>query len=914
MPHDTSEHKRLHAARMDPLNSWKKWGPYVSERMWGTVREDYSPDGNAWNYTTHDLARSVAYRWGEDGLGAISDINQILILSWAFWNGEDPILKERLFGLNPYEGNHGEDVKECYFYLDSTPTHSYMRFLYKYPQKKFPYDQLVEENKKRSTTEREFELSDTGAFDEGRYFDITLEYAKSDIEDICIRLEITNQSDKQATIDILPQLFFRNQWSWDGNLSPVTPTIKKGSLSGLIADPTNLPPVGEKFRDYKIAPMHFFGPTSDALLFTNNETHNERVWNSKSRTPFVKDAFHRTIVTGENCCNPDGFGTKAAFHYKKVAIPPKQSKVFYFRLTNHALQHPLEGVERIIALRKKEADDFYETVHPKTSSAEERLIQRQALAGMLFSKQFYCIDVKKWLKGDNPHSPPPKSRYQLRNNHWKHLEAMDIISMPDKWEYPWFAAWDLAFHTVALSLVDIEFAKSQIHTVLQHQYQHPNGQIPSYEWCYSDLNPPVQAWALWRLYNHEKQEKGKGDTTFLEVCFLKLERNFNWWVNKVDRLGNNFFEGGFLGLDNISVIDRSLRLGDGGYIEQSDGTGWMGFFSLTMMRIALELAKTNPSYQVMATIYLEHFFYIANAMQKVIDIPGERFLNMWDEEDGFFYDVVAYPNGSHQLLKVRSFVGIIPAYSLDFLDDEELKLFPSFHENFRIFSNRHSLLTQRFMTKISRNGKSGTILSMMKLDQLQRVLRRIMSPSEFLATYGLRSLSKFHASHPFTFEGSKVQYEPAESLERIKGGNSNWRGPIWFPTNYLFMETLNRLQEAVGGNWEIETLEGGKMELHEVIALLKQKHINLFKKDSQGQRPVHVGNPDFQKYSNWQDLLLFYEHYHPDTGRGLGAAHQTGWSGLVANMISELYSSKSACEDDSLCDQDLKAQTQSNKS
>ena len=855
----TEEEKRIEQSL------WRRWGAYVSNRQWGTVREDYSSDGNAWTYIPHDMARSRAYRWGEEGIAGWCDRYQFLVFSFAFWNGKDPILKDRLFGLNPYEGNHGEDVKEYYFYLDATPTHSYMRFLYKYPHAKFPYDLLVSTNQKRTTTDREYELADTGVFTGDRYFDITIEYAKVAPDDIVIRLEICNRSQEEASIDILPQLYFRNVWSWSPD--SIVPTIK-AVPGGLYADPSHLKSPNWSIKEYDLPPFYLYGETPADFLFTNNETHNERVFGAPSRTPYVKDAFHRYVIQGEKTSiNPQKEGTQACFHYAGIKIPAGKSRTFCFRLTSQAQKNPLDAVDPTMALRKQEADAFYAALQPQKCSPEDREIQRQALAGMLWSTQFYHYDVQKWLEGDE--IKPPASRYKIRNAHWEHIHASDLISMPDKWEYPWFASWDMAFHTMALSLVDMPFAKRQLELFLRNRYQHPNGQIPAYEWSFSDTNPPVQAWALWHLYAAE----GKKDFNFLEANFLKLMENFSWWVNKVDKLGNNIFEGGFLGLDNISIIDRSKPLPGGGFFEQSDATGWMGFFALLMMRISLELSKTQSTYEKLAFGYFEHFVAIASA----IEGSKGRSINLWDAQDGFFYDVVSYPNGFHEQLKVRSCVGLIPFFSIEFFRDEDLKKdHPHFYEKLELYLKNFPHLLGRCISRVSFQ-KPGFLFSLMTLDQMEKLLQRAFDPSEFLSPFGLRSLSKYHGEHPFVFGQSRVSYEPGESLEKIKGGNSNWRGPIWFPINYLFLKSLQRLEQEDGGSMKIPA---GKLK-----KMLGENLLTIFRKNKSGKRPVHGDNPGFDK---WNDLLLFYEHYHGETGRGLGATHQTGWSGLIANIIQDL--------------------------
>lgn len=882
----SKESIRLEDSLEKKVPPWRKWGAYVSERAWGSVREDYSANGDPWNYLNHDMARSKAYRWGEDGIAGWCDYYQTMVFSIALWNGQDSILKERLFGLSTFEGNHGEDVKEYYYYLDATPTHSYMKYLYRYPQKAFPYEQLLEENGKRTAHDREFELIDTGIFSENEFFDVVIEYAKADREDVCIRIEIFNRGEKDATITLLPQLWFRNRWAWTKQWER-EPEILEGPYSSefqsIHADPKNIPAPDWLSSDYTISPMYLAGEPADELLFTSNETHYERLYGSaiKSNTPYVKDAFHRYVIQKEKCINPAKKGTKACFFYKEVHIPGQKSKVFRLRLSAALAKSPLQDVDAIVAMRKKEADDYFDSIQPKKLTGEEKQIQRQALAGILWSTQFYSFDVKNWLEGDDPTFPPPASRYHIRNAHWEHLHSHNLLVMPDKWEYPWFASWDAAFHAVALSLVDIPFAKYQTGIFLEPKYQHPNGQIPAYEWEFSEMNPPVQAWAVWRIYRMEKKQKNGGDINFLELCFLKLMDNFNWWVNKVDRFGNNVFEGGFLGLDNISVFDRSKPLPQGGFFEESDGTGWMGFFSLLMMQISLELAKQKSLFQKIALVFFEHFISIASAIEGTKSRP----LDMWDEEDGFFYDVLSHPDGSHLSLKVRSFVGLIPFFSLEFFEEDELAQFPEFYTHFKLLLQHFPKLVGRCITEYVSDGKKRYLFSLMTLQHMQRVLARTWDQSEFLSPFGLRSLSKFHEKHPFVFHGISVGYEPGESLERIKGGNSNWRGPIWFPVNYLFLCSLKRLSEAVGNELQIN-VQGKNVFLPEMINDLRNRLINLFRKDQSGIRPIYRDTKDFDM-PHWNEHIQFFEHYHGDTGRGLGASHQTGWSALVANLIQD---------------------------
>ncbi|MBS0605710.1 MAG: glucosidase [Verrucomicrobia bacterium] len=881
------EADRIHDSLDKQVPPWRKWGAYVSERQWGTVREDYSPDGNAWTYLSHDLARSKSYRWGEDGLAGWSDQFQTLVFSMAFWNGRDPILKERLFGLTPLEGNHGEDVKEYYYYLDATPTHSYMKYLYKYPHDEFPYDQLVNENKKRTPKDREFELVDTGVFANNRYFDIVVEYAKASPDDTCIRIEVFNRGPETASLHLLPHLWFRNRWSWKEfkGSAPIIEDIKaEDGVVCLRADPRQLPGPDWITFDYEIPPMYLYSEEGGQSLFTNNETHFERCGESPppDASVYTKDAFHRYIIKEEQCINLLKEGTKACLHYKDVAISPQSSHVLRLRLTSQPQNNPLKDVDTVVSQRKAEADSFYHSIQEATLNEDDRKIQREAIAGMIWGCQYYLYDVRRWLDGDAKEPPPPSSRYGIRNSHWRHLHANHIISMPDKWEYPWFASWDGAFHSVVLSLTDLPFAKKQLKTFLLHFFQHPNGQIPAYEWGFSDTNPPVQAWALWTLYQREKKRTGKGDHDYLEFCFLKLMQNFSWWVNKVDRLGNNVFEGGFLGLDNISIIDRSKPLPGGGFFEQSDGTGWMGFYALFMMRMALELSKVKPLFEQLAFVFFEHFVNIACAMEYTKSRP----IDLWDDEDGFFYDVILHPDGTHQRLKVRSFVGLIPLYALDFFEEEELQSYPKFYKHFQLYLAHRSELLGRSITELKIDGKKRYLFSLMTLDQINKVLQYAWDPDEFLSPYGLRSLSKYHEQHPITWMQSQVGYEPGESLERIKGGNSNWRGPIWFPTNFLFVNSLIRLQEAVQ-TFDIQ-VKGRTVQLEEMITGLRSRLIDLFRKNSEGERPIHGDQPLFQEDPFWKDLVLFYEHYHGDTGRGLGASHQTGWSGLVANLIDQL--------------------------
>jgi hypothetical protein len=881
----TEEQKRLREVQSGA--EWQRWGPYLSERSWGTVREDYSVDGNAWNYLTHDMARSKAYRWGEDGLAGVCDRFQLLCFSLGLWNGQDSILKERAFGVNSTEGNHGEDVKEYYFYLDSTPTHSYMKYLYKYPQQAYPYQQLLDVNASRGGKGAEYELLDTGIFDDDRYFDVFVEYAKAGPNDLCVRIEAFNRGPEAAEIHLLPQLWFRNTWAWGEKplRQPLIQTGKSGrGFVSLLADDTEADGLDNLPAPYKIGVQHLYGEADGLALFTNNESNTERLYDVTDGTAprYSKDAFHRHIINGEDALNPAGRGTKSALHYRRM-VPAGGSTVVRLRLSNQGLPSPLQEVDAIVRRRLQDADAFYAQVHPKGASEDERRIQRQAFAGMMWTKQNYIFDVDKWLKGDNPQSPPPPDRGDIRNKHWGHLNSMRVLSMPDKWEYPWFAAWDLAFHTVAIALIDAEFAKEQLLVMLFEQFQHPNGQIPAYEWEFSDLNPPVHAWGVWRVYNMDRIRSGKPDHAFLERCFHKLLINFAWWINKVDSSGNNIFEGGFLGLDNITLFDRSKKLPGGVLLEQSDATGWMGFFCLNMMRIALELAKENRTYEGLATKFFQHFVYVAAAMKHM----GGRDYNLWDEEDGFFYDVLRYPDGHFEKLRVRSLVGLIPLYAVERLETEWTSQFPEFTGNLNWFLKNRLSLVQQCVTHIP--GKKGETLalSIVNREQLLRMLQTLCDPKEFLSDYGLRSLSKLHQDAPFALGGNQVSYEPGEAESKIKGGNSNWRGPIWFPTAFLMIESLRKLAKAYGDDVSVVDADGKRWTIGDIARTHAERLIAVFARDAQGLRPQSGSIAKFQNDPHWRDYLHFHEYFHGDTGVGLGAAHQTGWTGLIASLIDE---------------------------
>jgi hypothetical protein len=887
----TQEYARLEHERgiVPPDQSlWRRWGPYVSERAWSTVREDYSDWGSAWEYLPHDKARSKAYRWGEDGLAGICDRYQVLVFALALWNGRDPILKERAFGLTHSEGNHGEDVKEYYFYLDSTPTHSYMKYLYKYPQAEFPYRELVEENGRRQGG-LEYELIDTGVFDDDRYFDVFVEYAKEGPEDIFIRIEAFNRGPEDAPLHLLPHLWFRNTWAWT-DPSDGEPIIRQGPKGrgyvSLMADDSNgVPPKNLPF-EYRLGPRYLYADAGGELLFTDNETNGSVVYGpgSISRKPFVKDAFHRAIIHGESSVNPEQEGTKSCVHYQRN-VPAGGSTVVRLRLTPERTASPFRNFDRVVQARKTEADAFYNAIHQPLATEEERMIQRQALAGMLWTKQIYLWDIDVWLDGDNPRCPPPASRKRLRNVHWRHLNSMRIMTMPDKWEYPWFATWDLAFHCITLALVDPEFAKDQLWLLLFEQFQHPNGQIPAYEWEFSDMNPPVHAWSVWRVYNMQQQQWGVADRPWLEKCFHKLLINFAWWVNKVDSQGNNIFEGGFLGLDNITVIDRSSKLAGGVVLEQSDATGWMGMFCLNLMRIALELARENPIYEGLATKFFQHYVYVGAAMKHM----GGRDYSLWDERDGFFYDVLRYPDSSFHKFRVRSLVGIIPLYAVERLEMDWIEPFQQFRENLEWFVKHRQDLVRSCCHLIERDGKQIYVLTIVDEHQFRRVLEKLLDPNEFFSDWGVRSLSKHHEKHPFRFGDSEVRYEPAESGAKIMGGNSNWRGPVWFPTSFLMVESLRRLGRAYGETFQVALpgRDGEEANLIEIAGEIADRMIALFRRNKHGRRPIFGGTRKFQEDPHWRDYLLFHEYFHGDNGAGIGAAHQTGWTGLVATLLDE---------------------------
>jgi hypothetical protein len=909
--------------------SWRRWGPYVSDRAWGTVREDYSTSGDAWDYFPHDHARSRAYRWNEDGIAGISDDKGRLCFALALWNERDPFLKERLFGLTGPQGNHAEDVKEYYFYLDSTPTHSTMRMLYKYPQAAFPYQQLIEENARRDKFDPEFELIDTGVFAEDRYFDVFVEYAKAAPNDILVLVRVVNRGPQAALLHLLPTLWFRNTWAWGGDMR--RPELSATSIQ--TPDGAIIPAVQAThwlLGDYILA-----CESADALLFTENDTNTVRLFGAPNPSPYVKDAFHEYVVHGDRAAvNPRQIGTKAAAHYARV-IDAGAEITIRLRFSAAATgdiagdgvadagvtgdmptapalsdldepphthddtcahtwggcmpPDPFADFDTIFATRRHEADEFYAALLPPDVDPDLRAIHRQALGGLLWTKQFYHYIVDTWLKGDPAQPAPPSNRTHGRNSEWRHLYNERVMSMPDKWEYPWYAAWDLAFHCLPLALVDPEFAKSQIDLLLREWYQHPNGQVPAYEWNFSDVNPPVIAWAAWRVYQIERKHFGHADRAFLERAFHKLLINFTWWVNRKDAEGNNVFQGGFLGLDNIGVFDRSAPLPTGGHLEQSDGTSWMGMFCLNMLTMALELARTNPVYEDIATKFFEHFLAIADAMSNL----GGQGIALWDDEDKFFYDVLQLPNGQAFPLKIRSFVGLIPLFAVETIEPDLLELLPGFKERLEWYLNNRPDLAQLISRWYEPGLGERRLLAICRGHRMKRLLRRALDSHEFLSDYGVRALSKHHEAHPYTLHvnGSEyvVRYEPGESRSRLFGGNSNWRGPIWFPVNYLLIESLQKFHHYFGDDFLVEcpTGSGQLMTLSQIADELSRRLIGLFTRDADGGRAVFGDDALFRRDPHWRDHIPFYEYFHGDSGRGVGASHQTGWTALVAKLIQQ---------------------------
>jgi hypothetical protein len=868
----SAEEKRL-AEDKAGVKNWRKWGPYLSERQWGTVREDYSADGSAWDYFPHDHARSRAYRWGEDGIAGISDDQQILCFSLAMWNGVDPILKERLFGLTGPEGNHGEDVKELYYYLDATPTNSYLKMLYKYPQIVYPYRQLVEENRRRGKGEAEFELIDTGIFDDDRYFDVFVEYAKADADDLLIEITIHNRGNEDAKIHLLPQLWFRNTWSWTPDAKrPLITAKSPGALE--VSHPT----LGVRY-------LQFEGDAKP--LFTENDTNVARLYGSAAKGKKFKDAFHEYLIDGNHdAINAMPSGTKAAVHYE-LEIHAKSSETIRLRLSPSKHTDAFTRFESVFDQRRTEADEFYTSIQSNVASDDAKRVQRQAFAGMIWSKQFFCFDVPQWLNGDPAQPAPPVSRKNGRNREWSHLNNADVISMPDKWEYPWYAAWDLAFHCIPSAQIDPEFAKSQLLLLTREWYMHPNGQLPAYEWAFGDVNPPVHAWATFRVYQMEKEKTGRGDLAFLERVFHKLLLNFTWWVNRKDAEGRNIFQGGFLGLDNIGVFDRSAPLPTGGHISQCDGTSWMAMYSLNLMRIALELASENPVYQDVATKFFEHFLYIAAAMSNV----GGEGINLWCDADQFFYDVLCLPGGKTVPLKVRSMVGLIPLFAVEVLDEELLSRVPEFTQRLEWFLKYRPELA----ALVSRWGEPGMketrLLSLLRGHRMKCLLKRMLDETEFLSDYGVRALSRVHSENPYHFDVNgmrlSVQYQPGESDSSLFGGNSNWRGPIWMPVNYLLIESLRKFHSYYGDDFKVEcpTGSGTMLSIEEVADELSRRLSRLVLRDENGKRSSFGDNPKLQTDPHFRDHLLFYEYFHGDSGRGVGASHQTGWTGLLATLL-----------------------------
>lgn len=852
---------------------WRKWGPYLTDRQWGTVREDYSHDGDAWEFVSHDAARSKAFRWGEEGIAGISDDQQILCFALALWNDKDPILKERYFGLAGKEGNHGEDVKEYYYYLDNTPTHSYMKMLYKYPQSEFPYAKLVEENRNRSKTEPEYELMDTGIFDSDEYFDIFIEYAKADEEDLLIKITAINRAKVDAGINLIPQLWFRNTWAW--GYEHYRPRLESTFENIINAEHKSL-------GNYSL-----YCDGNPELLFCDNETNVKRLYGVGESPEYFKDGINDYLIHGiTSAINSNRTGTKAAANYK-ITIPSGGSRSIRLRLTRSLFENAFTDFDKIFESRIEETNEFYAELQSKIKSEDEKNVQRQAIAGMLWSKQYYYFDIPQWLKGDPVQPMPPKERLKGRNNGWMHLNNADIISMPDKWEYPWYAAWDLAFHCIPLAMIDSPFAKDQLKLLTREWYMHPNGQLPAYEWNFSDVNPPVHAWATWRVYKiDQKQNNGNGDIEFLESVFHKLLLNFTWWVNRKDEHDHNIFQGGFLGLDNIGVFDRSNKLPTGGHIEQSDGTAWMAMFSLNLLRISLELSKHNPVYQDLATKFLEHFLYIAGAMTNI----GGEGIDLWDSEDEFYYDVLHMPNGCAKL-KVRSMVGLIPLFAVEVLEPDIIQSCPEFAGRMEWFLNYRPDLANLVSRWHIKGKGERRLFSLLRGHRLKRILKRMLDETEFLSEYGIRALSKYHKDNPYVFNANgnefSVNYQPAESESGLFGGNSNWRGPIWLPVNFLIIESLQRFHHYYGDDFKVEypANSGSFFSLLEISNELSKRLSKIFLKDENGRRAAFGNNKKFQTDPHFKDYIFFHEYFHGDNGRGMGASHQTGWTGLIAKLL-----------------------------
>lgn len=853
-------------------SEWRKWGPYLSERQWGTVREDYSEGGDAWGYLPHDDARSRAYRWGEDGIAGICDEKQNLAFAPAFWNGKDSIIKERLFGVTGPEGNHGEDVKELYYYLDSTPTHSYMKMLYKYPQNEFPYKSLIEENSRRSLDDPEFELIDSGIFDKDEYFDVFVEYAKAAPEDILIKVTIINRAAKKAKLNFVPQIWFRNTWAWGYN-------FKKPQLQGSNQNFINI-------HHDQLGKYRFYFDGEPEVLFCENETNSNRLFESELKGVF-KDGINDFIVHNKSgTLNSFSAGTKAGLNYS-IELKKHESKEFFFRLSNKLNRKPFEDASQIFDEAQKNADNFYAEVQKDINDDDERNIQRQAFAGLLCSKQFYYFNISKWLKGDPAQIDPPVQRRSGRNSDWTHLNNDDIISMPDKWEYPWYAVWDLAFHCIPLAMIDPEFAKDQIEIFTREWYMHPNGQLPAYEWNFGDVNPPVHAWAAWRVFKIDEKHSGKADYVFLEKVFHKLLLNFTWWVNKKDAEGHNIFQGGFLGMDNIGVFDRSSELPTGGHIDQSDGTSWMAMYSLNMLKISLELCKINPVYQDMALKFYEHFLYIAEAMTNM----GGDGVGLWDNEDEFYYDVLHTSTGDTISLKLRSMVGLVPLFAVEVLEPDFEEYAPEFYKRLQWFLENRPEMSNLVSRWYDPGFGERRLLSLLRGHRMKRVLKRMLDETEFLSDYGIRSLSKVYENDAFKlhFDGTEfeVRYTPAESDTGMFGGNSNWRGPLWMPVNYLIIESLQKFHHYYGNDFKVEypTNSGNYLTINDIANELSKRLTRLFKKDSKGKRPIYSGNKKFQSDPHFKDYILFYEYFDGNNGKGLGASHQTGWTALIAKLM-----------------------------
>ncbi len=880
-----AEEKRLEESNARKVD-WKLWGCYVSERAWGTVREDYSADGSAWAYFPFEQAKSKVFRWNEDGIAGICDRKQRICFAVSLWNSKDKFLKERLFGLGGNEGNHGEDVKEYYFYLDNTPTHSYMKYLYKYPNAAFPYEKLHQENARRDKTMPEYELMDTGVFDGDKYFDVFVEYAKAEADDICIKITAVNRSDESAPLHILPTVWFRNRWSWYEKSNK--PQMQKVEIEA-----ENLSAI--RLEEERNGKYWLYAEGSSQLLFTENDTNFQKIYNGENQSSYLKDGINDFVVENkQTAVNPKQFGTKAAAHYDFI-ISPKSRETIYLRLAKNKLNvkshdNFIADCEAIFEQRIIEANEFYNDIIPSNLNEDAKNVMRQSLSGMLWSKQFYNYVVKSWLEGDPAFPPPPKSHQTGRNSEWTHLYNDDVISMPDKWEYPWYAAWDLAFHCVALAVIDADFAKQQLILLLREWYMHPNGQIPAYEWAFSDVNPPVHAWAALRVYQIEAKHKGVADRNFLEKIFHKLLLNFTWWVNRKDEEGNNVFEGGFLGLDNIGIFDRNTDLPLGGHLEQSDGTSWMAMFCLNMLAIALELAKDDKVYEDVASKFFEHFVYISDAMNNL----GEENTELWNERDGFYYDVLHFPTARNFPIKIRSMVGLIPLFAVEILEEEWLENLPEFKKRTDWFLKNRPDLTDDIACLQKSGRENRRLLAMVNEQRLHRILRIMLAETEFLSDYGIRALSRVHKNDPyFLMFGDteyRVDYEPAESKSGLFGGNSNWRGPIWFPVNFLLIEALQKFDFYYGNDFKIEFPTGSEqmMTLWEVSQELSKRLSNIFLKDDEGNRAVYGNDEKFQTDENWSDYVLFYEYFHGDNGAGLGASHQTGWTGLIGKLLQQI--------------------------